>query len=224
MEPIRSVAREEVLRYLGYQGQDLSSEIIEELDACEMQMLSAAKPAYCYRVFDRIETADGIGLSGCKLILSGNDIAEHLAGCNKIILFAVTLSAAVDRLIASARVASMTRALILDATADALVEQVCDAVEQEIGTDSARMHATWRFSPGYGDFPITLQNQILTVLDAQRRMGLYATDASLLTPRKSVTAVIGLSETEIPKRRRGCGSCILRETCNFRKRGDRCDH
>lgn len=222
MEKIHSVAREEVLRYLGYRGQELSADLITELDFCEKQLLNAAIPTFLYRVFDRVEEGDGVGLSGCKLVLPGADIQNHLAGCSRVVLFAATLSSSVDRLIASARVTGVTRALILDAAADALIEQVCDAAEREIRAENEKMYATWRFSPGYGDLPIELQNQILTVLDAPRRIGLCATDASLLTPRKSVTAVIGFSETELPKKQRGCETCSAYDACIYRKRGDRC--
>ena len=222
MEPIRAINHDEVLRYLGYRGQPLSEDLIQEVCACETQMLAYAKPAYLFRVFPSEKIPEGIRLVGTTLVLPGADILSHLAGCSQIAVLAATLSVEADRLIASARIDSMTKYLALDAAADALVEQVCDMAERELRAQMSEMHATWRFSPGYGDFPITLQNQILTVLDAQKRIGLCATDSHLLTPRKSVTAVIGFSETELPKKQRGCETCVMRETCAYRKRGECC--
>lgn len=222
MEPIRAINHDEVLRYLGYRGQTLNEDLHEEVRACEAQMLACAKPASVFRVFTREDMPEGLRLVGTTLTLSGKDIVSHLAGCSHVALLAATLSASADRAIASAQVDSMTKSLILDAAADALVEQVCDAAEQELRAQMPEMHATWRFSPGYGDFPITLQNEILTVLDAQKRIGLCATDSYLLTPRKSITAVVGFSESELPKKQRGCETCVMRETCAYRKRGERC--
>lgn len=224
MEPITAIRRDEVLRYLGYRGQTLPDDLLQELCDCETQVLRNAKPAYVSRMFDCVETDIGITLVGTTLVLPGEDIKAHLHDCDKVILFALTLSFEVDRLIQTASVQSVSSSMLLNAAADALVEQVCDAVEAEIRAETPGMHATWRFSPGYGDFPVSLQNEILTVLNAQRRIGLCATDSHLLTPCKSVTAVIGLSKTELQKKQRGCRSCAARETCIYRKRGDRCDH
>ena len=49
-----------------------------------------------------------------------------------------------------------------------------------------------RFSPGYGDLPLEMQVEILKILDAQKIMGLYLNDSYLITPSKTVTAIIGL--------------------------------
>ena len=224
MEPITAICREEILRYLGYRGQALSDDLLEELSKCESLVLARSEQAYVSRVFDCVETEKGVSLLGSTLVLTGEDIKTHLKGCTKVVLFAVTLSAEVERYINMTTLHSVSQALILDAAADALVEQVCDAMEAEIHERMPEKFFTWRFSPGYGDFPISLQNEILTVLDAQKRIGLYATNTSLLTPRKSVTAVIGVSENELPKRQRGCAGCGAKESCIYRKRGDRCDH
>ena len=82
---------------------------------------------------------------------------------------------------------------------------------------------TWRYSPGYGDYPIECQGAFLSALNAGRLIGLTVTESNILLPRKSVTAVIGISEKEIESsEKRGCDSCKLRETCKFRKEGKGC--
>ena len=81
---------------------------------------------------------------------------------------------------------------------------------------------TDRFSPGYGDLPLSLQPEICSALDAARRLGLHVTEHFLLNPSKSVTAVIGLSDRPQMARIRGCGHCAMYETCALRKGGKRC--
>lgn len=44
----------------------------------------------------------------------------------------------------------------------------------------------------------------------------------MLTPTKSVTAVIGLSKNPIPQRARGCQTCSMNKKCQFRQKGGRC--
>ena len=116
----------------------------------------------------------------------------------------------------------MAKAVVLDALASVAVEQLCQKLEDQIGRDFTQYYKTWRFSPGYGDLPVTLQRDFLNVLDAPRKIGVCTNESSMLTPAKSVTAVVGLSREEIKKKRRSCTDCTLRERCAFRKAGERC--
>ena len=59
--------------------------------------------------------------------------------------------------------------------------------------------------------------------DAQiRRAGLCVTDSDLMTPRKSITAVLGVSDHPVKGHLAGCGHCVLRTRCEYRKRGITC--
>ncbi len=116
----------------------------------------------------------------------------------------------------------MEKALVADSLASAAVEQVCEAAEEEIRAAIGNYGYTWRFSPGYGDFPLDIQGEFLNALDAPKRIGVNVTDSLILIPRKSVTAVMGVSENEIPKSRRGCGNCKMKETCPYRKNYGHC--
>lgn len=225
MIKIERIDRSEAFRYLGYKGNSVPDDKINELaDICEKELLSVIQPKLVYRVFHISENnGDSVRLTDCGFSLDGKDISEHLAGCEKAVLMACTLSAGTDRVIRKAEVTDMTKAFIMDAMASAATEQVCNAAEEEIFANVTGYFRTWRFSPGYGDFPIDVQRDFLEILKAPKQIGLCANESSLLTPRKSVTAVIGLSETEIPRKKRGCGSCRMKDTCAFRRRGDRCE-
>jgi len=48
-----------------------------------------------------------------------------------------------------------------------------------------------RFSPGYGDMPLSFQRVLFTQLDAGR-LGVALTDGNMLSPEKSVLAVCGV--------------------------------
>ena len=66
------------------------------------------------------------------------------------------------------------------------------------------------------------KTDFLTLLDAPRKIGLCATDSSILTPRKSVTAIIGLSNHPIEKPKKNCATCRMRDRCAFRKKEEHC--
>jgi len=90
-----------------------------------------------------------------------------------------------DRLLRQTQVTDMAGAVILDRLAGGYIERFCNGKDREIIGE----HKAFRFSPGYGDFPLSANRDILNVLGAQKKIGLCATDLFLLTPQKSITGV-----------------------------------
>lgn len=209
LEPLN---RREAIRYLGGAGHTPDERMNALLDRCEAELLRLAAPKYLYRVF----------ALPYDEILRGEDIRRHLEGCDRAVLLCATLGAQVDRLIRVAQVEDMARAVVLDSLASVAIEQVCRQADALIAAQNPGDFMTFRFSPGYGDYPIDLQKTFLTLLDAPRKIGLSASESCLLTPAKSVTAVLGLSKHPIPRKRRGCAVCNLRTTCQYRRNGDHC--
>lgn len=213
---------EEAFRYMGYKGGEIKDSILKITEECEKLLLGVIKPRFTYKVFE-IENVDGgINICGTSLLFKGSDIARHLQNCGKCVLMCVTLSAETDRLIRSMEAEGMERAFITDTLASAAVEQVCDKAEALIEKELGNYHYTWRFSPGYGDFPLDAQKDFIKITEADKRIGVNVTDSLIMIPRKSVTAVIGVSESEIPKGRRGCGCCNMKDRCEYRKGGTHC--
>lgn len=214
--------KEEALRYMGFAGNTpdkVSSAIIDE---CEVELLKSICPVYTYEIFDILHTENGVEVLNTPLLLTGNSAGNHLKGCNKIVLMAATLGIGADRLIKKYQVSDLSHALACDALGSAAIEQVCNIAEEEIKKEVSPLYMTWRFSPGYGNLPLEIQPDFLTVLSAPKKIGLTITDSLIMLPSKSVTAFIGLSEIPLEKGRQGCAICKLKETCNFRKRGERC--
>ena len=205
----------QALRYLGVPdaGDDALQSLLQK---AEQTLRAAAQPrAVSLR-------AGREALAGC---LQGEDIARHLEGCEECVLLACTLGAGVDAVQRAANAADMAYAVVLDALASVLAEQIAGAAEETLREQAQRegLFLTGRFSPGYGDYPIELQNELLRLVDAPRRIGLGATSTHLLTPRKSITAVLGLAGHPVTGKRAGCAHCALRERCAYRKEGKTCE-
>jgi 5-methyltetrahydrofolate--homocysteine methyltransferase len=191
-------------------------------DTCEKRLLSAISPRYCERVYPLSRTPEGILCTGTSLLLTGRDIAAHLAGCSCALLFCATLSQGADFAIRAAQAEDVTAGLLTDAMASAAVEHVCDMAEAEMLAKLPEFHATWRFSAGYGDLPLQIQGDFLAAVDAPRRVGVCVSESGLLVPRKSVTAIIGLSKEPVERHKKGCTSCNAAETCPYRAKGAHC--
>lgn len=219
---LESLNKSEAFRYMGYKGGEIPQNILALADECEKAVLDNISPKYIYRVFDINHSDEGVRVEGTSLLFKGKDISEHLKGCEKCILMCATLSVGADKVIRKYETGEMEKAVIADCLASAAIEQVCDIAQEEILSYLEGYNFTWRFSPGYGDFPLSIQRDFINVLEAQKRIGLNVTESLILIPRKSVTAVIGISRDEIDKGKRGCGCCNMRDRCNFRKRGVHC--
>jgi hypothetical protein len=88
---------------------------------------------------------------------------------------------------------SYAKALLLDAAGTAAVEQTADQTALLIAQHAAPFGCVpgRRFSPGYGDFDVKVQPDILLLAGAEK-IGVGVTASMMLIPRKSVTAIIGI--------------------------------
>ncbi len=204
--------RKEAVRYLGGAGIKLNYRMDSLMDECEDEILKKASPKFLYIEKDLPFSE----------IMQGEDIKSHLEGCEKAVLMCATLGAEIDKLIRISQISDMARAVVLDSFASVAIEQVCCKVDEMLAEKYDEYYMTFRFSPGYGDYPIELQKDFLKLLDAPRKIGLTTNDNYLLLPSKSVTAVLGLSKTQIERRKRGCAVCNMRDKCQFRRNGEHC--
>lgn len=197
---IQELNKREVLRYMGYRGQEYSPEI-ESLIQEEMgRCLSISQPrglVQTFRVAGEGTTAEGlpeVRLEGTALTLVGRSMQRHMRGAVGVGVLAVTLGMANERELKRLSLTDNLRQIVFDAASTTLVEAAADEADASIGRMAAEqgLYPNHRFSPGYGDMPMSTQPVLLATLDAQRRLGITLTPTLLMTPTKSVTAVIGL--------------------------------
>lgn len=210
----------EALRYLGAGQADEA--LRARVSACAERLTRQVQPRYTWRVCSLQKTAGGFLLPEADLLLTGSSAQTMLIQCDAAVLLACTLGAQFEALLRAEQTRDMAGAVILDACGSALVEAGCDQAEQELAQRLPDRFLTDRFSPGYGDLPLSLQPKLCSALDTGRRLGLYVTEHFLLNPSKSVTAVIGLSDRPQAARIRGCAFCAMRDTCTLRKGGKHC--
>lgn len=160
--------------------------------------------------------------SPSPLILPGNSAKTMLNGCDFVIVLAATLGTRFDRQLASLQICSPARALLFDALGSALIDQLLDEQTETLRAQLAQsgridhpIFLTDRFSCGYGDLPLSLQDPLCALADAQRQCGIHIHASQMMSPSKSVSALIGIAPAEQPARIRGCAFCRL-QNCSIR--------
>ena len=177
----------QICRYLRLYGRApgaaLEARIREMREAAD----AVIRPARIWRRFEDVAIAGGAG---------SQSLAKHLEGCHAVYLVCATIGVAFDALQRRTAAVSASDAFVLQAIGAAAVEALMDDVELEIRSELQNGEAlVSRYSPGYGDYPLSEQRRLLSILDASRRVGVSLTDALVMAPSKSVSAVIGVTRS-----------------------------
>ena len=184
------VDRREILRYAGVRKD--TPELEEPLSLCIEEAQKDLSYRVCFAEFPITHRSDALDLG--FMTTCSCSLAHHLEGCESILLFAATVGTGLDRLMARYSPLSPTKALLFQAIGAERIEALCDVFCSEIEQEKARdgFACTSRFSPGYGDFALDAQRDFFAVLDCPRKIGLHLSDTLLMSPTKSVTAIVGL--------------------------------
>lgn len=204
----------EVYRYMRMPGrQESDARIADTVRECISELCgggvsdagqpAAGQPALrcgvCYADTE-ITRADGKTDLGFA-VAESRDLDTCLRGCSRAVVFAATIGGHIDRLIAKYSRFSPVRALALQALGAERVEALCDMFCRELKTHYASLGCDIRprYSPGYGDLPLEFQKEVFRLLDPPRRIGVCLGESLLMTPSKSVTAIVGVTGGEKPQ-------------------------
>ncbi|MBU5483153.1 methionine synthase [Clostridium sp. MSJ-11] len=214
----------EILRYLGA-GNNSGEDIKKELYKIREELKDIVRFRFIYDIFDIEIKEDGVLLKDCGTILKGEDIKSHLKESNKCVIMGATLGVEVDKKINYYQKVDMFKALIMNAVATAFIEEGCGFIEKLIKKEycSQSGDITWRYSPGYGDLGLDIQKDLLNLIDAFKNIGISSSEGNMLTPKKSVTAIIGIIQKGTKIKKRDCQSCSSYGNCPYRRIGESCE-
>lgn len=206
--------REETLRYLHYSDQVITKEQDDLINSAVAEVIDYANPRTVHRVFD-LEEKNGLLAIDAEIDLHYSDLQKLLMGCRSCLLIAGTLGVPLDQRMRYYAGFDMARYVVMDAAASALIEETCDLLQESLPFSPL----TFRFSPGYGDVPLTMQKQLLHVLDAGRRIGLTLTPAMLMLPQKSISGIVGIGKDD---QKKTCIGCRKFDNCEYRRNNTVC--
>ena len=177
--------KSEILRYAQAKGESPELDLI--IDECIGEVSDKLVYKVCYGEFDI--SVDQPNIDFGFMNITSKDLSKNLKDCKKTVVFGATVGIELDRLILRYGRISPVKALIFQAIGAERIEALADAFNNEI---KEKYITVPRFSAGYGDFSVYKQTDIFNILDCGRKIGLTLNDSMMMSPTKSVTAIIGI--------------------------------
>lgn len=204
---------EQVIRLIQGDPQD------QKLKETVKEMLKDIENSCPFRIQYRIEPIKksnrGFLCQRSQLLLEGNLADTMLRTCDQIVVLVCTLGYPFEQKLAYYAQKDVALSLIWDACGSIWIENQLDQFEKELSVS----YLTDRFSCGYGDLPLSLQNQIVSSLP---NIGIHVLPSHMMYPTKSVSAFLGISSQKQPARIKGCAYCTMNKHCPYKKKEKNC--
>ena len=178
------------------------------------------EPIAQYRIVDVEKISHERFTLANTINLTGTLLAQHLGRAQQIVLLVCTLGIRLETKISELMDQNPVYALALDgfgsAAAEVLGLTICTELEEK--AHAMGLFTSIPLNPGMVGWPIEQgQTQIFSALQPSS-IGLSLNESSLMTPRKSVSMVLGISSSPFTSGR-PCDFCNLNETCRYKDRG-----
>ena len=160
----------------------------KEIEECK-GIFATLTPVFTSAVFEIEEKDNGVFLKGTDILLEGVLAKKHFFSCKKIIVVLATLGLKSEVLLKRIFSISPKKGVILDAVYTDGIEKFLDKIEENLQKEYGNV--TTRISCGYGDLPLKTQKRLFDVIDGER-LGVKMNDCFMLTPNKSVIALLGV--------------------------------
>ncbi len=205
--------KKEILRYAGCKEE--FDGILDLIDECIEECKNMLTYRICYAEFEISLLQNEVKFPFMKVL--SDALSKNLSACKTAIVFAATVGIGIDRLITKYGKISPLKAVVFQAIGAERIESLCDVFNKDLADDFNRkqLFIRPRFSPGYGDFCLEKQADIFRALDCSKKIGVSLNESLLMSPSKSVTAIIGVSEKPL-NCTHTCSSCDKID-CDFRR-------
>ena len=155
-----------------------SAETDALIGECLEELKTLAHFRYVYRLFDTPPE-----------FLCVQPYTDYLRGSSGVIVAVMTLGGETDRRIKFYERTDAARAIVLDACANAYLEELSDDYERRLHPD-----LSYRFCPGYGGSSVNDLKEIFRILKPEK-IGLSLTESNYMLPCKSMAGVIAVGNS-----------------------------
>lgn len=170
-----------------------------------------------YQIFDLHHNP----LSIKDIDIDSQILNNYFIDSDKVIILVCTLGIVVERYLKKMEITDKSKLFIADAILSSIIETYQDDIILKLSEDYPNYFLTSGFAPGYPGLNITFQKEIFRLLQIEKRLGITLTEDYLMIPRKSSTALIGISKKKVIDQI-ACLNCNLKEDCEIRKNGEHC--
>ncbi len=222
VNPALSLTLEEVSAGWGARRARLDSprmrERVSEILA-QMEAERWLQPRASYGVRDVIAAGPGwMEVSG-GLRMHAPSLGHRLRGASHLAAFVLTLGPVFENQVSKwFTEGDRLRAVILDDIGTLALHRLGAALERQIHEEASFQGLDWSgvLSPGDDDFDLRDQKALLDIADGAG-IGVSLTGTCMLSPRKSVTAVMGFGKKMLKwSREETCATCKSRARCPHR--------
>ena len=205
---------------------EIDEKLDHTIDECIKITKQKINPRYTLGVYsilkEKIDDSYQIKFKDSNVSIKSKDLYKLLDGCSQCILLSTTLGIDIEKQIKINSYSNLTKSIIIDACATTAIEEFCDILQSNIEDELRKegKYITNRYSPGYGDLPIDINEDIINLLNTSNKIGLTITKDKIMIPRKSVVAIIGISENKSTYKQKSCLECSNYNTCKYKKGDD----
>ncbi|MBO4636996.1 MAG: hypothetical protein J5685_07610 [Clostridiales bacterium] len=176
------------LSYLGLKGEPDEAQLKMAEEAIA-EVKKFARPGFAHRYIElKRDTGRGI-YCDAPLDISYSSLQRlfEKGESDSLCILVSTLGGAVDRRISFLAENSPSKMILFDAASNAYIEEVTDEFQKRLELPSR----TFRFAPGYGDVPLSMQREIFDLMPEIKNIGLTLDGSNMMHPMKSMTGLIG---------------------------------
>lgn len=193
--------KERILSRLGYRDgvTVLNTGDMLLIEECIEQGSCLCKPAGAYlNIPISSSDASSIVLDN-GITFKSQSLSKLMENSHSVILMAATVGKEVtERVLNEVEKGNAAEGLILDSvasqTADAALDWIVQLLNKMLVREGKKL-TRHRYSPGFGDLPLSYQQDIFNALQLEK-LNMTLTEKFMLVPEKSVIAIAGVEEKE----------------------------
>lgn len=195
---------------------NLSLRVETAVHRARQEICESARPQAVTRIMSH-KVEHGTVIPEGHLPLESQILAEVFSSCERLAVFLLTLGEDVDHRIREMMERKPHYGFILDTAASVAAESTAQYVQDRLReTLEPDETTTLRYSPGYCGWPIGEQEKLFPLLPSDR-IGVRLLDNALMSPRKSISGLIGIGTSEaIQLSGNACRTC-KKNNCPHRR-------
>lgn len=183
----------------------------------ELNYNTGIQGGYVIKNIDELDIKSGIICIENTNLNIGRQICGYIKETEMVALFICTAGEGFTRMTnALNEQGDIMEAYLLDAIGSLTVENAMDKIQNELKTTLHNHHLkiSNRYSPGYCNWPLSDQKSLFGLI-GENPTNIELSESSLMTPRKSVSGIIGIGQ-HLRHHEYGCKICT-NTTCIYRK-------